>query len=54
MVPLVVCVPAGTHDELVKIEIKTKGGTGEDKDDTVQGVYADLWKTQMRSNVAQK
>lgn len=44
----------GTHDELVKMEIKKKGGTGEDKEDTVHGVYADLWKTQMRTNAAQK
>ena len=36
------------------MEIKKKGGTGEDKEDTVHGVYADLWKTQMRTNAAQK
>ena len=38
----------GTHESLLKIPIRRKGGMGEDKNDTVTGLYADLWRTQMR------
>eukprot|EP01046_Picozoa_sp_COSAG06_P027215 COSAG06_NODE_2389_length_6965_cov_6.611273_9_plen_85_part_00 len=47
-------VEEGTHDELVAMEIRKRGGVGEDKDDTVSGVYADLWKTQMRASAEKK
>jgi ABC-type multidrug transport system fused ATPase/permease subunit len=41
-------VESGTHQELLAIPVEKGPKTGEkDPQETLKGIYADLWKTQM-------